>query len=103
MYILINKKKIPLKYADSLIDKTKGLMFKKDIDYALRLKCNGIHTFFMFSNIDVILTDSKNKILHIYKNIKPNRILLPKKGVYYTYELPANTIREEKVKIELIN
>ena len=100
MYIVIDNKKIPLKKADSLITKTIGLMFKKNIDYALRLKCNGIHTFFMFENIDVILTDKNNNVLYTYKNLKPNKLILPKKNVYYTYEIPSNTIKSDKVKIE---
>lgn len=100
MYIVINNKKILLKKADSLITKTIGLMFKKNIDYALRLKCNGIHTFFMFENIDVILTDKNNNVLYTYKNLKPNKLILPKKNVYYTYEIPSNTIKSDKVKIE---
>jgi len=103
MYIVIDNKKIPLKKADSFIKKTIGLMFRKKIDYALRLKCNGIHTFFMVESIDVILTDKNNNILHIYKNLKPNKIILPKKNVYYTYELPKNTIKSDKIKIEFKN
>ena len=73
-------------------------MFKKNINYALKLKCTGIHTFFMFSNIDVILTDKNNNILKVYKNLKPNKIILPQKNVYYTYELPPNTIKNSKIK-----
>ena len=103
MYIYINKKKIPLKKADSLITKSIGLMFKKNIDYALRLRCNGIHTFFMFENIDVILTDKNNNILYTYKSLKPNNVILPKKNVYYTYELPCNTIKSNNIKIEFKN
>ena len=45
---------------------------------------------FMFINIDVYMTDNNNKILYIYKNLKPNKIILPKKNVYYTYESPVN-------------
>jgi len=41
-------------------------------------------------NIDVYMTDKNNKILYIYKNLKPGRIILPKKNVYYTYETPLN-------------
>ena len=44
----------------------------------------------MFQNIDVIMTDKTNKILYTYENIKPNRIILPKKNVYYTYEFSHN-------------
>lgn len=69
-----------------------GLMFqKKAIDFGLCFPhCNSIHTFFMRQNIDVIMTDKNNKILYIYKNLKPWKIILPKKHIYYTYELPIN-------------
>ena len=64
---------------------------KKNINYGLCFpKCNSIHTFFMLENIDVIMTDKNYNILYIYKNLKPNKIILPKKNVYYTFELPAN-------------
>ncbi len=77
-------------YADTFIKKLKGLMFKKEFDYIMKFKCNGIHTFFMKTNIDVYLTDKDGKILYIYKNLKPNKIILPKKNVKYTYETPTN-------------
>lgn len=93
----INNKNIEIKDCTNFIDKFKGLMFKKNFNYGLKLKCNGIHTFFMKENIDVILTDKNNIILYIYKNVKPCRIIMPKKNVCFTYELPANTITNLKI------
>ena len=81
--------------AKTFLQKLKGLMFKKEFNYILKLKTNGIHTFFMKTNIDVILTDKNNKILFIYKNLKPNKIILPKKNVKYTYEMPVNFIHKK--------
>lgn len=72
-------------------DRLLGFMFKKNINKILCFpKCNSIHTFFMMTNIDVIMTDKDNKILYIFKNLKPFKFILPKKDVYYTYELPIN-------------
>ncbi len=69
-----------------------GFIGQKQVNYGLCFpKCNSIHTFFMRINIDVIMTDKNNLILYIFKNVKPNRIILPKKGVYYTYEFPVKT------------
>ena len=79
-----------IKEANTFFKKLKGLMFQKEISYILKFKTNGIHTFFMKTNIDVILTDKNNKILYIYRNLKPNKIILPKKNVKYTYETPVN-------------
>lgn len=84
-------KNMEVKEAKTFAQKLKGLMFKKDFNYILKFKTNGIHTFFMKINIDVVLTDKNNKILYIYRNLKPNRIILPKKGVKYTFEMPINT------------
>lgn len=103
MKIQINDKSIPLRDANTLGKKIIGLMFKKNINYALRLRCNGIHTFFMREKIDVILTDKTNNVLFIYRNLNKNRIILPKKNVYYTYELPKNTIKEDIRKIRIVD
>ena len=66
-------------------------MLCKDINKALLFKkCNSIHTFFMFSNIDVVLCNEDNVILYYYNNLGPNRVILPKKGVTRVYELPVN-------------
>ncbi len=86
-----------IKNANTFIKKLKGLMFIKEFDYILKFKTNGIHTFFMKTNIDVLLTDKNNKILYIYKNIKPNKIILPKRKVKYTYEMPVNYIKNIKI------
>ena len=78
-------------------------MFVDKFDYILKFRSNGIHTFFMKINIDVVLTDKDNIILYIYRSLKPFRIILPKHGVKYTYEMPTNYIKNIKVgnKLEL--
>ena len=86
-----------VKEANTFYKKLKGLMFIKNFNYILKFKTNGIHTFFMKTNIDVILTDKKGKILYIYKNLKPNKIILPKRKVKYTYEMPVNYIKNIKI------
>lgn len=78
-------------------EKFKGLMMKKNFNYGLKIRCNGIHTFFMLENIDVYLTDKNNTILYIYKNVKPNRIIGPKKNVVFTYEFPVNSDLDYKI------
>lgn len=105
MYILVNNSKIPLYKANTFHKKLLGFMFKKNISYALLFEhCNGIHTFFMKEEIDIILTDKNNNILYLYPNFKKRKIILPKKGVYNTYELPKNTIKNlninDKIKIQ---
>lgn len=77
----------------------KGFMFYKNkIDHGLAFKkCNSIHTFFMTQPIDIIMTDVNNKILYIFPNFKPWKIIMPKKNVYYTYELPIGTAKKCKI------
>ena len=102
MKIIVSNKEIPLHVADNYFKRLKGLMFKKNIDYALLFKkCNGIHTFFMKEENDVILTDKNNNILYTYTNLKPWKIILPKKNVYNTYELPKGSITKKIKSIKI--
>ena len=89
--ILKCKYEVEIKLCKSFTSKLFGLMFKKNFKYGICLKrCNSIHTFFMKENIDIIMTDKDNKIIYIKNNLKKNKIIWPKKKVYYTYELPAH-------------
>lgn len=85
-------KNIEIIHLKSFKDKFLGLMGKKDIKYGVKIRCNGIHTFFMKMPIDVVLTDKNNIIINIIYNVKPWKIILPKKNIYYTYEFPVNII-----------
>ena len=92
MELLLNENKISIKKCFRFKDKLLGLMFKKNFNYGIVLeKCSSIHTFFMKESIDVIMTDKNYKVKYIYNNLKKNKIILPKKGIYYTFELPSNT------------
>lgn len=79
-------------------------MLQKNIDKALLFKrCNSIHTMFMLESIDVIMCDEENKILYYYKDLKPNKVILPKRNVTRVYETPANYFDiklNEKVEVE---
>lgn len=89
--------KINVKVCKSFPSRLIGLMFKKEFNYGLVFpKCNSIHTFFMKKEIDVIMTDINGNILHTYKHLKPYKIILPKKNVYYTFEFPSDKINFKK-------
>ena len=104
MKIINNNKYIELKMCNNIFNRFKGFMFTKNINNCLCFpRCNSIHTFFMLNPIDVIMTDKNYKILYIFKNVKPFKIILPKKDVYYTFELPTNTFKfkiNEKIKVK---
>ena len=92
MYLISKNKKIEIIMCESIFSRFKGFMLKKKIKNCLCFpKCNSIHTFFMLSNIDIIMTDKENKVVYIKNNLKPCRIIFPKKDVYYTYELNSNS------------
>jgi len=105
MYIIKDNKKLEIKICNNIFNRFLGFMFKKNINYALCFpKCNSIHTFFMLIPIDVIMTDKEYNIMYIYNNLKPNKIILPKKNVYYTFELPVDKFNfniNEKLKVKL--
>ena len=101
MKLKIDQNKIKVYYVDKFYNRFIGLMFKKNIDYCLCFpKCNSIHTFFMLESIDVIITDKDNNILYTYKNLKPWKVILPKRNVYYTYEFPNNYIEKNDYQIQ---
>lgn len=95
-------KNMKVKVCNNFFNRFKGFMFTKNINYGLCFpRCNSIHTIFMFKPIDVIMTDKDYKVLYIFKNVKPYRIILPKKNVYYTFEFPTNKLDfriNEKIK-----
>lgn len=102
MKVLIDKKKYSLVDCISFSERFKGLMFVKNFDYCMRFsKCNSIHTFFMSTNIDVVMTDKDDNVLFIFKNVKPWRVILPKKDVYNTYELPSGSIKTNIKKVKV--
>lgn len=91
MLLKYKNKEITLIECKSFYSRFMGFMLKKNIDKALLFKkCNSIHTCFMRDNIDVIMCDKDNKILYYYNDLGKNKIILPKKGVYKTIELPVS-------------
>lgn len=97
MYIIKDNKKLEIKMCNNIFNRFLGFMFKKNINHGLCFpKCNCIHTFFMRKPIDVIMTDKNYNILYIFNNLKPYKIILPKRNVYYTFELPINKFKFNK-------
>ena len=103
MKLIYDNKSIELYECKTFYKRLKGFMFSNNIDKALLFnKCNSIHTFFMKKNIDVIMCNKDNKILYYYHNLSKNKIILPKKNVYKTIELPVdyfNITTNKKIKI----
>lgn len=104
MILKYNNKKIELEDCKTFKKRLIGFMFKIDINKALLFKnCNSIHTFFMKTNIDVIMCDKNDTIVYYYRNLPKGKVILPKKDAVYTIEAPTNYF-DFKVgdKIEII-
>ncbi len=98
MYIVLKNKRIKIKDGKNFLYRLIGFMFRiEPIKTGLRLKCNSIHTFFMYQPIDVAMTDEKNKILYLYQSLKPWSIITPKEGVCYTYEFGNNMLNDYSI------
>ena len=70
MKLRYQNKDIELIECKSFFSRFKGFMMCKNINHALLFgNCNSIHTFFMISNIDVILCNDDNVILYYYKDL----------------------------------
>lgn len=61
-------------WATSILERTKGLMFKRsigvehEIDGMLIDYCNSVHTFFMRFPLDLVFLSSENKVVKIIQN-----------------------------------
>lgn len=99
MKLILGEKIVEIEECQSFWRRFIGFMFRfKEIDKGLRFShCSSIHTCFMFQPIDVIMTSKEGKVIKLYPNLGSERFILPKRGVYYTYELPVGSISNLKV------
>jgi len=101
---VVNDNEIKVRECNNFISRLRGFMFyKKKIDYALLFnKCNSIHTFFCFQNLDIIMCDKDDNVLYYYENFKPWKIILPKKNVKKVYEFKANSELKNIKKLTIL-
>lgn len=100
MKLVLNDKTVFVEIYQTFWKRFLGLMGQKNIKKIIVFpKCNSIHTFFMKEEIDVIMTDRQGTILYYYKGLKPWRLILPKRKVYYTFEGPKNSFAKVKKKL----
>lgn len=91
--------KLKVKYLTSLKDKTLGLI-GKEFPSPLYFKTHfGIHTIGLKFPIDVIILDSRNKVVRLKENLAPNWIYFWPPFFNRVIELPLGTIKKEKIKI----
>ena len=89
-----------LKFAKNFFERLIGLMFKKNVDYALifylqkESRINAaIHTMFMFMQIDVLFLNDKKRIVDIKQKMKPWSFYIPKRKAKYIVEIPSGIIK----------
>ena len=92
---LINVKIV---YADNFFKRFKGLMGRKEIDFAVlfcNLKDSSIHTHFMRFEIDAYFLD-RDKVIFEKATLKPWKFYKPSKNAEYILEA-----KKDKLKIKI--
>lgn len=90
---------LTVKKAKNLRQKITGLIGKTKPEAILLQTRYGIHTFGVRFPIDIVVLDSKNIVVKLNQNLKPNRIFLWNPRFDRVLELPAGTIQKKKLTI----
>lgn len=102
MRILINQKEQDFTICNNFKTRFLGLMGKKNIqDIYVFPHCNSIHTFFMREPIDVVLLKKDGTVIKTIENLKPWRMIIPQKNVYWIIELPKKTLKTKELQFFL--
>jgi len=91
------------KLADSILGRAVGLMFSKPTQAAIILKFDSdtaisLHTFFVFYPIDIILVDSRLKVVET-ATMQPFTTFSARNKAKYVVEVPSGTIRKSRTKL----
>ncbi|MDD5888397.1 MAG: hypothetical protein PUC82_02790 [bacterium] len=100
MYLIVdNKNKIEIIELLGFWEKFKSLKFYLNrIDFGIKIhKKKFLSTAFFCQNIDIIITNADNKILYLYKNVKPEKYFFPKFKANDIYFLPLETAKNYAV------
>lgn len=90
-----------VKIAKTFIKRTFGLIPKSSIlkDEGLVIyPCFSVHTFFMKFAIDILFINKQNKVIALYQNVKPYRILPIHPNSHYVIELAADVISTKNIE-----
>lgn len=88
-----------LKKVESFSDLALGLL-KTSNPRALLFKTHfGIHTFFLKDEIDIIVLGQKNQVVKLKSGLKPNRLFFWNPKYSLSLELPKNTIKASRTKL----
>ncbi len=103
-FLFLNQQKVinQLEIAESFIDRGIGLLHHSSlsIDQAMWIKpCNNIHTFFMKFDIDCVFLSKDLKVVSLFKNVRPFRVILPQWKAHSVIEFSAGFIEKYNLKI----
>ena len=90
---------------NNLFKQGMGLTFRKKMnDFAMIFPFNksvkiAVTMFFVFFPIDVIFLDEHNKVIELKENFKPFRNYYSQQKMKTFIELPENTIKKYKIKL----
>lgn len=90
---------LTVKKTNSLRLKIRGLIGKKKPEALFLQTRFGIHTFGVKFPIDVVVVDSKNIVVKLKQNLKPNRIFLWNPRFCRVLELPEGTIQKKELSL----
>lgn len=81
--------------ASTFLKRLVGLLLSKSLEPGsalLLVNCSGVHTLFMKFPIDVLYLDAQCRVIQVYENVKPWRLLPVYKSCRLVLELPAGTL-----------
>lgn len=103
MYIKVGKKKYNVIFLNTLWLKFKSLKFYLEpIEDIYKLKKKSLSTYLFCQKIDIIMTDKNNKIIRIYERFGTEKIIFPKRKVFYIYLAPLGVSNYFNVGDEFI-
>jgi hypothetical protein len=108
--VKVGNTKIRAEIADTLIERTKGLMFRKSLPenegMLFVFNDEDYHSFWMMNMsfpIDIIWINKEKKVVDIAKNVQPCKLICstytPKEKAMYVLEVNANFTEEHGIKI----
>lgn len=90
--------KIKAKKLSSWLEKSEGLLGAKKPSPIFFKTHFGIHTFFMKFPIDVVILDSKGRVVTIKESLFPNQLFLWNPIHNGVLELPQGVVKKMKIK-----
>lgn len=90
---------LKVKELNTFLAKSRGLISTHSPNPVFFKTRWGIHTFLMKYPLDIVIADSRFKVIKIKEGLMPNRIFIWNPKYLHVFELPAGTIRKEKISI----